>query len=465
MQTTKGDLVNEKMETILIVEDKDSMAQMLRHTLELEGYGVIIAKDGVEGIKRLKDSRVNVVLTDLKLPKKDGLEVLKASREENPLVPVIVMTAYATVDHAVNAMKLGAYDFITKPLDIEHLLLLIKRALSNQRLLTENILLKDKLTDRVGMPTIIGKSPGMLEVADKIQRVAPARTTVLLLGESGTGKELFARAIHHLSPRKDNPFVPINCAAIPRELLESELFGHEKGAFTGADERKLGKFELASSGTVFLDEIGEMDMALQSKLLRTLQEAEIERVGGTKPIKVDVRIIAASNKNLEELVAQGRMRDDLYYRLSVFPIVIPPLRERKEDIPLLVEHFISKYNAEMNMQKKGVTEGAMKKLMNYEWKGNVRELENVIERAMILSDGDMITEREISLVPVAQPAMDFPADGTLDEVAKAALRMAESKRIKKALEDCGGNKTKAAEVLKVSYKTLLTKIKEYGLEK
>jgi transcriptional regulator with PAS, ATPase and Fis domain len=259
--------------------------------------------------------------------------------------------------------------------------------------------------------------------------------------------------------------VPINCAAIPRELLESELFGHEKGAFTGADERKLGKFELASSGTVFLDEIGEMDMALQSKLLRTLQEAEIERVGGTKPIKVDVRIIAASNKNLEELVAQGRMRDDLYYRLSVFPIVIPPLRERKEDIPLLVEHFISKYNAEMNMQKKGVTEGAMKKLMNYEWKGNVRELENVIERAMILSDGDMITEREISLVPVAQPAMDFPADGTLDEVAKAALRMAESKRIKKALEDCGGNKTKAAEVLKVSYKTLLTKIKEYGLEK
>jgi DNA-binding NtrC family response regulator len=453
------------MQTILIVEDKESMAQMLKQTLELEGYEVLVAKDGAEGIRRLKDSKVNVVLTDLKLPKKDGLEVLRASKEENALVPVIVMTAYATIDHAVNAMKLGAYDFITKPLDIDHLLLLIKRALSNQRLITENILLKDKLTDRVGMPTIIGKSQKMIEVAENIQRVAPAKTTVLLLGESGTGKELFARAIHYLSPRKDNPFVPINCAAIPRELLESELFGHEKGAFTGAEERKLGKFELATSGTVFLDEIGEMDIALQSKLLRTLQEGEIERVGGTKPIKVDVRIIAASNKNLEDLVANGRMRDDLYYRLSVFPIVIPPLKDRREDIPLLVEHFISKYNAEMNMQKKGITDGALKKLLHYEWKGNVRELENVIERAMILSDEDMITEREISLAPVAPSAMDFPIDGTLDEVARAALRIAESRRIKRALEECGGNKTRAAEVLKVSYKTLLNKIKEYGLER
>jgi len=452
------------METILIVEDKESMAQMLKQTLELEGYEVIVAKDGTEGIKRIKDSKVNVVLTDLKLPKKDGLEVLKASREENNLVPVIIMTAYATVDHAVNAMKLGAYDFITKPIDIDHLLLLIKRSLNNQRLITENILLKDKLTDRVGMPTIIGKSKKMLDVAERIQRVAPTKTTILLIGDSGTGKELFARAIHYLSPRKDNPFVPINCAAIPRDLLESELFGHEKGAFTGAEERKLGKFELATSGTVFLDEIGEMDIALQSKLLRTLQEGEIERVGGTKPIKVDVRIIAASNKNLEELVAKGRMRDDLYYRLSVFPIVIPPLRERKEDIPLLVEHFISKYNAELNMQKKGITDEALKKLMNYEWKGNVRELENVIERAMILSDGEMITERDINIVPVTPSAMEFPVNGTLDEVAKAALRIAESKRIRKALEDCGGNKTRASEVLKVSYKTLLTKIKEYGIE-
>jgi len=453
------------MHTILIVEDKESMAEMLKQTLELEGYNIIIAKDGAEGIKRIKDSKIEVVLTDLKLPKKDGIEVLKASREENALVPVIVMTAYATIDHAVNAMKLGAYDFITKPLDIEHLLLIIKRAIGNQRIITENILLKDKLGERVGAPTIIGRSQKMIEVAEKIQRVAPAKTTVLLLGESGTGKELFARAIHYLSPRRDNPFVPINCAAIPRELLESELFGHERGAFTGADEKKIGKFELATGGTLFLDEISEMDISLQSKLLRTLQESEIDRIGGIKPIKVDVRIITASNKNLEEMVANNRMREDLYYRLSVFPIVIPPLRERKEDIPLLVEHFISKYNAEMNMHKKGITDAAMKRLVDYEWKGNVRELENVIERAMILSDSDMITEREINLTPLTPSAMDIlPLDGTLDEVAKAALRIAESRRIKKALEESRGNKSKAAEILKVSYKTLLTKIKEYELE-
>ncbi|GAB4534373.1 MAG: sigma-54 dependent transcriptional regulator [Thermodesulfovibrionia bacterium] len=452
------------METILIVEDKESMAQMLKQTLELEGYGVIIAKDGAEGIKRIRDSRVDVVLTDLKLPKKDGLEVLKASKEESPFVPVIVMTAYATIEHAVNAMKLGAYDFVTKPLDMDHLLLLIKRSISNQRLLTENMLLKDRLSQEVGMPTIIGKSQKMAEVAENIKRVAPTKTTVLLLGESGTGKELFARAIHYLSPRRDNPFVTINCTAIPRELLESELFGHEKGAFTGADERKLGKFELANSGTIFLDEIGEMDMALQSKLLRALQESDIERVGGTRPIKVDVRIIAASNKDLQGAVEDNRFRDDLYYRISVFPIVIPPLRERKEDIPLLVEHFISRFNTEMNMRKKGITQEAMAILMDYDWRGNVRELENVIERAMILCDGDTITPREINLTPTRPSLADLSMDGTLDEVAKNALMIAESRRIKKALEETGGNKSKAAEVLKVSYKTLLTKIKEYGLE-
>lgn len=452
------------METILIIEDKESMAQMLKQALELEGYEVIIARDGVEGIKRIKDSRIDVVLTDLKLPKKDGLEVLKASREENPLVPVIVMTAYATIEHAVNAMKLGAYDFITKPLDIDHLSLIIKRSINNQRLLTENILLKDRLSCEAGIPTIIGKSQKMIEVVENIKRVASTKTTVLLLGESGTGKELFARAIHYLSPRKSAPFVPINCTAIPRELLESELFGHEKGAFTGAEERKLGKFELANNGTIFLDEIGEMDMALQSKLLRTLQESEIERVGGTKPIKVDIRIIAASNKNLQDAVANNRFRDDLYYRISVFPILIPPLRERKEDIPLLIEHFVSKFNAEMNMRKKGVTEEALRVLMDYNWKGNVRELENVIERAMILSDGEWITPKEINLIPTEPPTTDIPLNGTLDEVAKTALRIAESRRIKKALEDAGGNKSRAAEELKVSYKTLLNKIKEYGIE-
>jgi DNA-binding NtrC family response regulator len=454
------------METILVVEDKESMAQMLKETLELEGYEVVIASDGAEGIKKIKAIKVSLVLTDLKLPKKDGLDVLRASKDENPLIPVIVMTAHGSVETAVHAMKLGAFDFITKPLDTDYLLLLMDRALKNQRLVTENLLLKDVLSHRVGMPDIIGKSPGMVEVAKNIQKVASTKTTVLLLGESGTGKELFARAIHDLSPRKDHPFVPINCAAIPGELLESELFGHEKGAFTGAGERKLGKLELADRGTVFLDEIGEMDLSLQSKLLRALQEGEIDRVGGTHSIKIDIRIIAASNRDLEVAVNENSFREDLFYRLSVFPVSVPPLRERKDDIPALVEHFVSKYSAELNISRKNITGDALDILTGYSWKGNVRELENVIERALILCDGEEITNRELSLSPVGSPEKSvshIPLDGTLEETAKAALKIAESRRIKKALEDTHGNKTKAAEQLKVSYKTLLTKIKDYQI--
>ncbi len=456
------------METILIVEDKESMARMLQETLETEGYEIVIARDGAEGIKEVRNSRVDLVLTDLKLPKKDGIEVLKASRDKNPMTPVIVMTAYGSIETAVNAMKLGAYDFITKPLDTDHLLILIERSLRNQRLVTENLLLKDAMASRVGMPEIIGKSACMLEVATNIQKVAAAKTTVLLLGESGTGKELFARAVHDLSPRREQPFVPINCAAIPRELLETELFGYEKGSFTGAGEGKLGKLELADKGTVFLDEIGEMDFALQSKLLRTLQEGEIDRVGTARPVKVDIRILAASNKNLEEAVSDKSFREDLFYRLSVFPITIPPLRERRDDIPLLIEHFISKYSAELNVPHKDVTPDAMEILTCYKWKGNVRELENVIERAIILCDGDALTRKELSLSPAGSSAerlADIAPDGTLEEVAKAALRIVESRRIKKALEDTHGNKTRAAELLKVSYKTLLTKIKDYGIER
>lgn len=450
------------MERILIVEDKESMAEMLRQTLEPEGYTVVIARDGAEGIKRIKDTRIDAVITDLKLPKKDGIEVLKASKGENPLIPVIVMTAFGSIETAVNAIKLGAYDFLTKPLDTDYLLLLLKRSLETQRLVTENLLLKDKLSTQLGMPTIIGKSPSILKVAENIQKVAPTKTTVLLLGESGTGKELFARAIHYLSPRKNNPFVPINCAAIPSGLLESELFGHEKGSFTGAEERKLGKFELANNGTIFFDEIGEMDIALQAKVLRALQEGEIERVGGTKPINIDVRIIAASNRDIEKAVADRLFREDLYYRLSVFPITIPPLRERKEDIPLLIEHFISKYSTEMKIKQKAITSDTLDVLKGYLWKGNVRELENVIERALILCDGDTITQKDIRLNPLSMD--DIPLNGTLEEVSKTALKIAESRRIRKALEDADGNKSKASEILKVSYKTLLTKIKEYGLE-
>ncbi len=455
------------METILIVEDKESMAEMLRETLESEGYRVIAALDGAEGIKHLKEDRVDLVLTDLKLPKKDGLDVLRASKEENQLIPVIVMTAFGSIEIAVDAMKGGAFDFITKPFDTDHLLVLVKRALENQRLLTENILLKEEFASRFGFPRIIGKSDKISAVAQMVQKVAPTKSTVLLLGESGTGKELFARAIHNLSAREQYPFVPINCAAIPRDLLESELFGHEKGSYTGADTKKLGKFELADRGTIFLDEVGDMDLAIQSKLLRAIEEGEIERIGASKTIRVDVRIVAASNKNLEKAVEEKKFREDLYYRLNVFPIRIPPLRERKEDVSLLVEYFLKKYCLEIKTSEKSVSKEALAMLMNYHWKGNVRELENAIERAVILCDGDVISPEHFVLDKqsiLASARSSQPIDRTLESVAKEALRIAETQRIADVLKETKGNKSKAAEILQVSYKTLLNKIKEYGIE-
>lgn len=452
------------METILVIEDKESMAEMLKETLEAEGYNVISAGDGMEGIRRLKEERIDLVLTDLKLPKKSGIDILKAAKEENQLVPVIVMTAFGSVEIAVEAMKAGAFDFITKPFDTDHLLMLMKRALENQRLLTENILLKEEFASKFGFPRIIGKSEKIRDVAQIVQKVAPTKTTVLLLGESGTGKELFARAIHNLSNQQNYPFVPINCAAIPKDLLESELFGHEKGSFTGADAKKLGKFELGDRGTIFLDEVGDMDLAIQSKLLRAIEEGEIERIGAGKTIKVDVRIVAASNKDIERAVEDKKFREDLYYRLNVFPIKIPPLRERREDIPLLVEYFINKYCLEIKTPVKSISKETLDMLMNYHWKGNVRELENTIERAVILCDGDVITREHFALSQQSFFETAKKLDGTLEEVAKEALRAAETRRIISALRETRGNKSRASEILRVSYKTLLTKIKEYGIE-
>ena len=455
------------METILIVEDKESMAAMLKETLESGGYKVISAYDGLQGINYLREGKVDLVLTDLKLPQKDGIDVLMASKEENQFRPVIIMTAYGSVETAVEAMKKGAADFITKPFDTDHLLMMIKRSIQTQRLMTENILLKEEFASKLGLPRIIGKSENFVSVAQIVQRVAPTRTTVLLIGESGTGKELFARALHNLSNRKEYPFVPINCAAIPRDLLESELFGHEKGSFTNADTKKLGKFELADRGTIFLDEVGDMDLTLQSKLLRAIESGEIERVGAVKPVLVDVRIVAASNKDLERAVEEKKFREDLYYRLNVFPIRIPPLRERKEDIPLLVEYFINKYCMEIKTPPKGISEEALSLLMNYFWKGNVRELENTIERAVILCDGDMIMPEHFFIDKQFGPAFSSRpeiSEGTLGSVSKEATRKAESERIRDVLKETKGNKTRAAEILQVSYKTLLTKIKEYGLE-
>jgi len=455
------------MQTILLVEDKDSMAQMLKETLESEGYRVVIARDGVEGIRNIREGHFDIVLSDLKLPKKDGIEVLKASKAESQLTPFIVMTAFGTIETAVAAMKEGAFDFITKPFDTDHLLLLLKRALDTQRLRTENILLRDELAAKFGTPKIIGKSRGIVEVAQKVQKVAQGKTTVLLLGESGTGKELFARAIHNLSPRGQYPFVPINCAAIPRELLESELFGHERGAFTGAEAKKIGKFELADKGTIFLDEIAEMDLSLQTKLLRVIQEGEIERVGGLRTVAIDVRIVAASNRNIEKAVEAGTFREDLFYRLNVFPVVIPPLRERRDDISLLSEHFVSKYCAELKKSLKKISSEASEMLLNYPWKGNVRELENCIERAIILCDGDTILPEHMALdrkLSLEHWVKSLPVDGPLEETAKEATRIAETQRIVRALKETKGNKSRASELLQVSYKTLLTKIRDYGIE-
>lgn len=455
------------METILVIEDKESMAAMLKETLESEGYKVVSAGDGLEGINYLKEGKIDLVLTDLKLPRKDGIEVLTASKEENQLRPVIIMTAYGSVETAVEAMKGGAVDFIAKPFDTDHLLMLIKRAIETQRLTTENILLKEEFASKLGLPRIIGKSEKITNVAQIVQKVAPTKTTVLLIGESGTGKELFARALHNLSNRKEYPFIPINCAAIPRDLLESELFGHEKGSFTSADTKKLGKFELGDRGTIFLDEIGDLDLVLQSKLLRAIESGEIERVGAVKAVHVDVRIVAASNKDLERAVEEKKFREDLFYRLNVFPIRIPPLRERKEDIPLLVEYFIKKYCLEIKTSLKGISKEALAILMNCFWKGNVRELENAIERAVILCDGDTIAPEHFIIDRQFGPVLSEkpePSEVTLGSVSKEATRKAESQRIIDVLGETKGNKTRAAEILQVSYKTLLTKIKEYGIE-
>ena len=455
------------MSLILVVEDKESMAQMLSETLKVAGYQVLLAKDGREASQRLKEKKVDLVLTDLKLPHKGGLEVLHESMERNPLTPVILMTAFGTVENAVKAVKEGAYDFLTKPVDPDHLLLLMEKALEKQKLLKENMVLRDEFSGHLKFPTIIGKSPPMVQLFENIQKVSQSHSTVLLLGESGTGKELFARAIHYLSPRKDGPFVAVNCAAIPRELLETEFFGHERCAFTGAVGKKMGKFELADKGTIFMDEIGDLDLSLQAKLLRVLEGSEFTRVGGTTRLKMDVRVVAATNKQLQPMVSKNTFREDLYYRLSVFPLIIPPLRERREDIPALVEHFLNYYSRETKKEIMGMTPDGLKKLMNHPWTGNVRELQNCIERAVILTEGKQIGLNHLGLNEnrSEQNFTEIPFEGTLQQASAAATRYVESQMIRKVLKDTGGNKTKAAEILQVSYKTLLTKIKEYDIEK
>ena len=452
------------MATILLIEDNERMAEVLARHMEMEGHAVVLVADGEKGIEEFRRQKVDLVLTDLKLPGKSGLEVLQAVKDENPMVPVVVMTAYGTIESAVKAVKEGAFDFLQKPVDPDHLLIIIGKALEARQLVTENLILKEELS-QTKYAKMVGQSRALLEAQEKAKKVAVGTTTVLLLGESGTGKELFARMIHDLSPRKNGPFVAINCAAIPRELLESELFGHERGSFTGATGRKIGKFELGDKGTVFLDEIGDMDIGLQAKLLRVLEGERFMRVGGTSSVKADVRVVAATNKDLQVAVAKHAFREDLYYRLNVFPLVIPPLRDRREDIPLLVEHFLAMYSREVKKEALALSSEAVEVMKHHPWTGNVRELQNCIERAVILCDGREILPEHIGLrVPARPAAEDVPAVGSLQEASSAASRAVEAKMIEKVLRETGGNKTRAAEILQVSYKTLLTKIKDYGLD-
>jgi DNA-binding NtrC family response regulator len=459
---------------ILLVEDKDSLRAMLRHALESQGHTVIEARDQPEAVAALQSVRPAMVLSDLRLPEGDGFGVLRAAKDFDPELPVVVMTAFGNVQDAVCAMKEGALDFLAKPVDPDHLLLLVERALTQRRLATENFLLKEELAQRRGAPQIIGEDPRLKQVSITLHRAAATDTTVLLEGESGTGKELFARALHALSPRADGPFVAINCAAIPETLLETELFGYEKGAFTGAGGRKPGRFELAHRGTLFLDEIGDLPLALQAKILRALEEKCFERVGGTVPLRVDVRVVAATNKQLKAAVAARQFREDLFFRLSVFPITIPPLRDRPDDITLLARYFIERYCRDLNKTPLTLAQSAEEALREYSWPGNVRELQNCIERAVILTDGDTIHARHLNLSfrPAAPPASDENASpwaqidlsGTLADATRRVVAEVEKRKIQRALEEAGGNAGRAAEILQVGYKVLTAKLREYGLD-
>ena len=456
---------------ILVVEDEEKLRRVMALHLEDAGYEVETAGDVMTAL-RLAD-RANLVVTDIRLPAAsgaalaDGLDLLAALQRQNARLPVIVMTAYGSVEIAVEAMKRGAADFLTKPFTLDHLVTVVRKALEVQDLREENVRLREELGHRYKFDSIVGNSPKMQEILAAVARVAPTRSTVLLCGESGVGKDMIARAIHHHSPRAAMPFVKINCTAIPETLMESELFGYEKGAFTGAAAARAGKFEQADGGTVFLDEIGDGPAAIQLKRLRVLQERELERLGSNKTRAVDVRVIAATNVDLRRALEEGNFREDLYYRLNVFPITIPPLRERREDIPPLAEYFLDKCAAELGSAVSRIAPEAMRKLVDYEWSGNVRELENVIERALVLATGDELQPEDIRLdfaprrsvaaVNGATEGAEFLAEGvTLDEHEKTLIR--------EALRRANGNKSQAARLLGLTRNALRYRLSQMGLE-
>jgi DNA-binding NtrC family response regulator len=462
-----------EMEPLLLVEDKNELRTMLRKALERSGYAVDEAPDGSAAIQKVRARRYLLVITDLKMPGASGLDVLRETKRADAAIPVILLTAFGSVEEAVTAMKEGAFDFLQKPVDLDHLKLLVQRAARQQEMQRENLLLREEYTARYGFPRIVGEHASIREISQQIQRIAATDSTALLLGESGTGKELFARAIHHLSNRREQPFVALNCAAIPEGLVENELFGHERGAFTGAGARKVGKMDLAHHGTLFLDEIGELPLAIQAKLLRVLEERRFERVGGTQLIEIDVRIVVATNRDLQKLMQEKLFREDLYFRISAVPITIPALRDRGNDVLLLADYFLDKFSREFAKPGLELSSDAKQRLLEYRWPGNVRELQNALERAVILADGLAISANGLQL-PSPKPDAEslpngmlpekFSWEGSLEEVTQRAAGHVERVLLESTLRDCQWNKTRAAERLGVSPKTLLAKIRAAGLE-
>ncbi|MDY0382701.1 MAG: sigma-54 dependent transcriptional regulator [Atribacterota bacterium] len=441
------------MNKIMVVDDEESIRLMLRRVLSSSQYEVHEAANGIEALNSIKKEEYSAILLDLRMPHMNGLQVIEKMKEMDIKTPIIMMSAYGTVPEAVEAMKLGAMDYLVKPFDIDELKMTLERIIQQDEIKNENQYFREEEERRFNFKEIVGQSSAMKNVLEMVKKVAPLPTTVMITGESGTGKELIARALHMNSPRREKPFVVANCVAFSPSLLESELFGHEKGAFTGANSRRIGRFEVAHGGTVFLDEIGEVNITTQAKLLRVVQEKEFERVGSSASIKVEVRLIAATNKDLEKEIKEGRFREDLFYRLNVFHIDIPPLRERKEDIPRLIEHFIKKYNQILNKRISAISSEGLSLLIDYSFPGNVRELENIIERAMIMCDSDII---EKELLFFLEQKNVSPRLGTLKEM--------EREMIKKGLIAHKGNRTKTAQHLGISRRNLILKLKEYKID-
>lgn len=456
-----------KIPDILIIDDEPLMRISISDALKVEGYNVMSAETGGEGLKSIKNNSYDVVITDLRLPEVDGVQILKSCKQISPRTKVLMITAYGSVDTAVEAMKIGAYDYITKPFSMDEFILTVKRLIALRDLEDENIYLKEKIEERYEFSGIIGKSDKMKDIFEKIEIIAPTDTTVLITGESGTGKELVANAIHYNSPRKNEAFIKVSCAALPETLLEAELFGHERGAFTGALKQKKGRFELAHKGTLFLDEIGEVTQAVQVKLLRVLQEREFERLGGTGTIEVDVRIICATQRDLKKEVQKGNFREDLYYRLNVVPVHLPALRDRKEDILLLTEHFLNMYSKHMNKPMRGISIEAREFILKYDFPGNIRELENAVKRALTLSRDKEIQPWDLpeDMCTICREGSKMGERLSYSEPLPTAMSLFEKQYVSKVLQETKGNKTLASKLLGISRKTLWEKCKLYGLLK